>query len=273
MCRGRVSIGVGVRGLEPRASSLSGTRSNRLSYTPEGQPYRLGYSTAFRRLLASINRSRARSPRRRRRSWRSGCRSTDPIVDSAVISTMFSAPSMAVQPRMSDAENQCEMFVPAVFLAGRDRRDLVLQRREDAERGQHHVEHGHGDEQDDERHHRGHEAELHDRPGLQPRQRQHRLALVRPANADLGRRSRLGLGARSAPEGGRDGAREPRRRAAQPAAAPLSPAAAPAAVDEKPPVRRPAPGAVGPGGGGEAGRIGGHGAVGASGVLDQDDRE
>ena len=29
---------VGVRGLEPRASSLSGTRSNRLSYTPRGLP-------------------------------------------------------------------------------------------------------------------------------------------------------------------------------------------------------------------------------------------
>ena len=40
---------------------------------------------------------------------------TDPIVDSAVISTMFSAPSSAVQPRMSDGENQCEMFVPAEF--------------------------------------------------------------------------------------------------------------------------------------------------------------
>src|SRR5579863_4850224 len=55
MCRGRRSIGVGVRGLEPRASSLSGTRSNRLSYTPEGRPYRLGYSTAFPRLLASAS--------------------------------------------------------------------------------------------------------------------------------------------------------------------------------------------------------------------------
>src|ERR1700691_499524 len=55
MCRGRVSIGVGVRGLEPRASSLSGTRSNRLSYTPEWQPYRLGYSTAFLRLLATAS--------------------------------------------------------------------------------------------------------------------------------------------------------------------------------------------------------------------------
>src|ERR1700733_7732963 len=42
---------------------------------------------------------------------------TDPIVDSAVMSTMFSAPSMAVQPRMSDAENQCEMAVPGVLLA------------------------------------------------------------------------------------------------------------------------------------------------------------
>ena len=40
---------------------------------------------------------------------------TDPIVDSAVIKTMFSAPSMAVQPRMSDGLNHFEMLVPAEF--------------------------------------------------------------------------------------------------------------------------------------------------------------
>jgi hypothetical protein len=50
---------VGVRGLEPRTSSLSGKRSNRLSYTPMGAPgehllpqRRLRYSIASRSLLA-----------------------------------------------------------------------------------------------------------------------------------------------------------------------------------------------------------------------------
>jgi hypothetical protein len=56
---------VGVRGLEPRTSSLSGKRSNRLSYTPRGasrgalgpQP-RLGYFTASGPPLARGDKGR-----------------------------------------------------------------------------------------------------------------------------------------------------------------------------------------------------------------------
>ena len=48
---------VGVRGLEPRTSSLSGKRSNRLSYTPKGVSLKgLGYSIASGSLLQSVSR-------------------------------------------------------------------------------------------------------------------------------------------------------------------------------------------------------------------------
>jgi hypothetical protein len=64
---------VGVPGLEPGTSSLSGKRSNRLSYTPggasrgaSGSPRRLGYSTASPPRLAqrwaASGRRRAASP-------------------------------------------------------------------------------------------------------------------------------------------------------------------------------------------------------------------
>src|SRR5579862_7145395 len=42
---------------------------------------------------------------------------TAPIVESAVIKTMFRAPSMPVYPRIRDAENQEVTLVPAWFLA------------------------------------------------------------------------------------------------------------------------------------------------------------
>ena len=48
---------VGVRGLEPRTSSLSGKRSNRLSYTPKGVSLEgLGYSIVSGSVLQSVSR-------------------------------------------------------------------------------------------------------------------------------------------------------------------------------------------------------------------------
>ena len=58
-----------------------------------------------------------------------------------------------------------------------------------------------------------------------------------------------------------------------PAAAPLSPAAAPAAVDEKPPVADPLRLPLDPAGEAKPAESAVTAAVGASGVLDQDDRE
>ena len=45
---------VGVRGLEPRTSSLSGKRSNRLSYTPKGAPREASAPAAATALLYRI---------------------------------------------------------------------------------------------------------------------------------------------------------------------------------------------------------------------------
>jgi len=88
-------------------------------------------------------------------------------------------------------------------LARGDRGHRVLQRREDAERGQHHVEHCDRDEQDDEGHDGDHETELHDRPWLDPGEGQLGLPLGRAPDA----RTPLALAGVAALEGGRHRAR------------------------------------------------------------------
>lgn len=108
---------VGLRGLEPRASSLSGTRSNRLSYNPMTCENRSGNNPTapsgrvapwFTDLTAPPSRRcyRMRPPRRYSVSLRVTSTpptsrevrlyTTAPIVDIAVISTMLSDPSRAV---------------------------------------------------------------------------------------------------------------------------------------------------------------------------------
>jgi hypothetical protein len=123
---------VGLRGLEPRASSLSGTRSNRLSYNPNAMQLTCvnssdQYPTApARRVAPWFRTSGSSGPSRPAPRQRSACPrdgtplsharysvsrrvtstpptsrevrlyTTEPIVDIAVISTMLSEPSRAV---------------------------------------------------------------------------------------------------------------------------------------------------------------------------------
>jgi hypothetical protein len=103
---------VGVPGVEPGTSSLSGTRSNQLSYTPfftprsgasKGKPFGYGHWLAMRC-------SRHFSGRQAKHGGGKGVRTPDPELAKLVLSQLSYAPKICRLPLLDTAQMEARAF-------------------------------------------------------------------------------------------------------------------------------------------------------------------